>query len=229
MSRSRVLGRTTSGLVLTTALLTAAGCSEAQDLLDEQTGGTLPDISIPDDIDLNSPDFTMPEIVAPGINIDIDLSEAPELPVIRFPDAVTIELPEITSDDVEVTETEDETIYTVEGQVLFEFDDAEIQPAAVPVLEEVLDAIANRGYGGTIQIAGHTDSKGTPEYNQDLSERRATGVALWFRERIPEDQQIEAVGYGESTPIARNTNDDGSDNPDGRAQNRRVEIIVEKS
>jgi outer membrane protein OmpA-like peptidoglycan-associated protein len=58
--------------------------------------------------------------------------------------------------------------------------------------------------------------------------RRATGVALWFRERVPADQDIQAIGYGESQPIARNTLPDGSDDPTGRAQNRRVEVIVNK-
>jgi outer membrane protein OmpA-like peptidoglycan-associated protein len=216
-------------LALAAAVLAAAGCSEAEDLIDEQTGGTLPDITIPEDIDLNAPDFDVPEIVAPDIDIDIDITEAPELPVIRFPDAVTIELPEITSDEVEITETDEETIYTVEGQVLFDFDRADLRPEALDILAEVLDAIENRGYGGTIEIAGHTDSIGEAEYNQDLSVRRATGVALWFRERVPEDQDIQAIGYGETQPIARNTLDDGSDDPVGRAQNRRVEIIVNKS
>lgn len=58
--------------------------------------------------------------------------------------------------------------------------------------------------------------------------RRATGVALWFRERVSADQDIQAVGYGESQPIARNTLDDGTDDPTGQAQNRRVEIIVNR-
>ncbi len=203
------------------------GCGTAEDLIEEQTGSSidLSEVTIPD-VDLNAPDFTIPAIIAS--DIDIDITEAPDLPVIRFPQAVTIELPQITSDDVEVQETDDETIYTVSGQVLFDFDRADIRPEAVDHLEEILAAVNDRGFGGTIEIAGHTDAVGTAEYNHDLSVRRAAAVALWFRERIPADQDIQAVGYGETTPIAPNTTADGSDDPTGRAQNRRVEIIVAK-
>ncbi|MEL7155383.1 MAG: hypothetical protein AAFN30_02160, partial [Actinomycetota bacterium] len=123
-------------LVAIAALLVAAGCADAEQLLDEQTGGTLDlsevEVSIPD-VDLNSPDFTVPAIVAGDINIDIDITEAPELPVIRFPDAIVIELRQITSDDVEVTETPDETIYTVSGTVLFDFDRADLRPEAIDI------------------------------------------------------------------------------------------------
>ncbi|MEZ5410212.1 MAG: OmpA family protein [Acidimicrobiales bacterium] len=216
---------------LTALAVTAAACSQAQQVVEEQTGGTLDlsGVTIPDNIDLNAPDFTVPDIVAPDINIDIDITEAPDLPVIRFPDAITIELPEITSDDVEVQETDDETIYRISGTVLFDFDRADLRPEALDVLAEIQAAIEDRGESGTIEIAGHTDAVGTAEYNYDLSVRRATGVALWFRERVPAEQDIQAVGYGETQPIAPNTKDDGSDDPTGRAQNRRVEVIVEKN
>ena len=207
-----------------------AGCGKAQEAIEEQTGGTLDlsGVTIPDNIDLNAPDFTVPDIVAPDINIDIDITEAPDLPVIRFPDAITIKLPEITSDDVEVQETDDQTIYRISGTVLFDFNKADLRPEALDVLEEIRAAIEDRGESGTIEIAGHTDAVGTAEYNYDLSVRRATGVALWFRERVPAEQDIQAVGYGETQPIAPNTKADGSDDPTGRTQNRRVEVIVEK-
>lgn len=210
--------------------LTASGCSQAQQAIEDQTGGTLDlsGVTIPDNIDLNAPDFTVPDIVAPDINIDIDITEAPDLPVIRFPEAITITLPEITSDDVEVQETDDQTIYRISGTILFDFNRADLRPEALDVLEEIRAAIEDRGESGTIEIAGHTDAVGTAEYNYDLSVRRATGVALWFRERVPAEQDIQAVGYGETQPIAPNTTDDGTDDPTGRAQNRRVEVIVEK-
>ncbi len=211
--------------------LAASACGQAREVVDEQTGGTidLSGVTIPDNIDLNAPDFTVPDIVAPDIDIDIDITEAPALPVIRFPDAITIELPEITSDDVVVQETGDQTIYRISGTVLFDFDRADLRPEALDVLAEIRAAIEGRGESGTIEIAGHTDAVGTAEYNYDLSVRRATGVALWFRERVPAGQGIQAVGYGETQPIAPNTRSDGSDDPTGRAQNRRVEVIVEKA
>jgi outer membrane protein OmpA-like peptidoglycan-associated protein len=211
------------------AALLAAGCGAAEDLVEDQTGSSVDfsEVSIPE-VDLNDPDFTVPDIVAPDINIDIDITEAPDLPVIRFPDAITIELPQITSPEVEVQETDAETIYTISGQILFDFDRADLRPEAIGVLEEILAAVEDRGYGGTIEVAGHTDAIGTAEYNYDLSVRRATGVALWFRERVPADQDIQAIGYGETQPIAPNTTADGGDDPTGRTQNRRVQVIVEK-
>ena len=217
-------------LLIGALALIAASCGTAEDLIEEQTGGTLDlsDLSIPEDLDLNAEDFTIPDIVAPDININIENIEAPELPVIRFPDAITIEIPEITSPDVEVTETADETIYTISGHVLFDFDRADLRPEAIDALSEIAAAIDNRDFKGTIEVAGHTDSVGTPEYNQDLSVRRATGVALWFRQRVPIEQDIQAVGYGESQPIAANTLEDGTDDTVGQAQNRRVEIIVNR-
>lgn len=216
-------------LLAVVAMLVSAGCADAEQLFDEQTGGTLPDVevSIPD-VDLNSPDFTIPDIVAGDIDIDIDITEAPELPVIRFPDAIVIELRQITSDEVEVTETPEETIYTVSGTVLFDFDRADLRPEAIDILQQVLAAIEDRGHTGTIEVAGHTDAVGEAGYNYDLSVRRATGVALWLRERVPAEQDIVAVGYGETQPVAPNTMPDGSDDPTGRTQNRRVEIIVDK-
>ena len=157
-----------AGLAFGVALLLAA-CGSAEDLIEEQTGGTLPDISAPDltapDLtvpdftipDLNAPDFTVPDIVAPDIDVFIEIIEAPELPVIRFPEAIRIEVPEITSPDVEVAETADETIYTISGQVLFDFDRADLRPEAVDALSEIATAIQNRDFTGTIEVAGHTD------------------------------------------------------------------------
>ena len=77
-----------------------------------------------------------------------------------------------------------------------------------------------------MRIEGHTDGKGTDDYNQKLSERRARcrqGLA-WRRSNfLPE--QASVVGHGEKKPVAPNENPDGSDNPDGRQLNRRVELV----
>ncbi len=220
------------------ALLMLGGCAGAEELIEEQTGSSidlseidLSEVTIPEEI--NDPDFTLPDLVdpeavAPEININIEelIVEAPELPVIRFPDAILIQVEQITSDAVTVAETPDETIYTIDGQVVFDFDRADLRPEAIEILNEIAAAIEARDFQGTIEVAGHTDSVGTAEYNQGLSERRAAAVALWFRQRVPAEQAIAAIGYGESQPIAPNALPDGTDDPVGRTQNRRVEIIV---
>jgi OOP family OmpA-OmpF porin len=81
--------------------------------------------------------------------------------------------------------------------------------------------------GAKVKLEGHTDSKGTEEYNQKLSERRAEAVRQYLiREDACEKAMISATGYGELRPIAPNTTKDGKDNPEGRAENRRVEILI---
>jgi outer membrane protein OmpA-like peptidoglycan-associated protein len=84
--------------------------------------------------------------------------------------------------------------------------------------------------GGKVLIEGHTDSKGSPDLNLELSKRRAEAVKDWLvkKKRIPKSI-ITTRGFGETKPVAPNTNPDGSDNPQGRQQNRRVEITVEKT
>ncbi|MBX5462834.1 MAG: OmpA family protein [Steroidobacteraceae bacterium] len=68
--------------------------------------------------------------------------------------------------------------------------------------------------------AGHTDNVGSDQVNQALSERRANTVAQYLRSKGIVDQRIATVGYGETRPIASN------DTPDGRQQNRRVELTL---
>jgi outer membrane protein OmpA-like peptidoglycan-associated protein len=75
-----------------------------------------------------------------------------------------------------------------------------------------------------VTITGHTDNRGDPAYNQDLSERRAESVHQALAGRLGGDFAFQASGKGEDEPVAPNENDDGSDNPGGRALNRRVEI-----
>jgi outer membrane protein OmpA-like peptidoglycan-associated protein len=71
-----------------------------------------------------------------------------------------------------------------------------------------------------IEVAGHTDNSGSAAYNQDLSQRRAVSVADVLRQSGVPNARITAYGRGEDAPIASNQS------PAGRAQNRRVEIII---
>jgi OOP family OmpA-OmpF porin len=69
-------------------------------------------------------------------------------------------------------------------------------------------------------VAGHTDSVGTDQYNQGLSERRANSVRDYLVEQGVRASRLTAVGYGENRPVATN------DTADGRQENRRVELVV---
>jgi OOP family OmpA-OmpF porin len=79
-----------------------------------------------------------------------------------------------------------------------------------------------------VEVAGHTDSIGSDAYNQKLSEHRAKAVYEYLTSNgVDAGRLVGPVGYGKSRPIAPNTNPDGTDNPEGRAQNRRTELNVQ--
>ena len=87
----------------------------------------------------------------------------------------------------------------------------------------VLDSVALvlKEYDKTIiDVAGHTDSVGSEQTNQALSERRATTVGSYLRGKGVSDQRVATVGFGKTHPVATN------DTPDGRQQNRRVELTL---
>jgi OmpA-OmpF porin, OOP family len=77
-----------------------------------------------------------------------------------------------------------------------------------------------------IEIGAHTDNKGTDNYNLKLSEARAQSVVAYLNKKGIERSRLQAKGYGATQPIASNTNDDGSDNAEGRQKNRRTEFKV---
>jgi OOP family OmpA-OmpF porin len=110
--------------------------------------------------------------------------------------------------------------------VNFDFDMSNLRPDAVAILEQATAILMNHPEL-RVEVAGHTDSKGTDEYNQALSERRARAVYDYLTSHGVDAGRISGpTGYGESRPIAPNTNEDGSDNPEGRARNRRTELNV---
>src|SRR5207247_6630581 len=117
---------------------------------------------------------------------------------------------------------------TLAADVLFDFDKADLKPAAEASLTELGTVIAPYP-NATIDVEGHTDGKGADAYNQALSERRAAAVGQWLVARGNlTASRVHTRGWGKTRPIAPNTKRDGSDDPDGRARNRRVEIVVTK-
>jgi len=112
--------------------------------------------------------------------------------------------------------------------VNFDYDKATLRPDAVAILNEAVQ-ILQRYPELRVEVAGHTDSRGTDAYNQALSERRARAVYDYLTSNgIDASRLVGPNGYGESRPIAPNENPDGSDNPEGRAQNRRTELNVQQ-
>lgn len=113
----------------------------------------------------------------------------------------------------------------VGSDFLFDFDHADLRPEAAPALTELTDRISASGKRATVE--GHTDGIGTESYNQRLSERRASVVRNALVGRGLDAALMSVRGYGKSRPIAPNQNPDGSDNPEGREKNRRVEVVID--
>ena len=115
---------------------------------------------------------------------------------------------------------------TVVGDALFDFDKSDLRSDAEETLVAAGPEIGKAGTG-KLTITGHTDSKGSDAYNDQLSEARARTVRDWLGGKgfIPADTPF--VGRGERQPVAPNENADGSDNPAGRQQNRRVEVEID--
>ncbi|AFY82126.1 OmpA family protein [Oscillatoria acuminata] len=139
-----------------------------------------------------------------------------------------------TPTEVEQTLTELNAETTIEGikfnlsdNILFEFDKYHVRAAAKPTLEKV-NQVLTHFKDARILIDGHTDSRGTDEYNIELSQKRAAAVKYYFVNNFQvQDTRIQTQGIGKSQPIAPNTNPDGSDNPQGQEKNRRVEFTIQ--
>ena len=103
--------------------------------------------------------------------------------------------------------------------VYFEFDSSVLKPESISILDA---AVKTLGEHGTIliEVAGHTDSKGSESYNQGLSEDRARVVYEYLVSKGVAPNRMSWKGYGESSPIATN------DTEEGRAKNRRTELII---
>jgi outer membrane protein OmpA-like peptidoglycan-associated protein len=106
------------------------------------------------------------------------------------------------------------------GDVTFETNSASLDPKFFEVLDSV--ALVLDEYTSTlVTVAGYTDNTGTDAYNQGLSEKRASTVALYLHSRGVATERLAAIGHGETMPVASNAT------AEGRAKNRRVAITLD--
>jgi OOP family OmpA-OmpF porin len=128
-----------------------------------------------------------------------------------YPDAVVEEVVAAPQDEVIV----------LSDKVLFDFNSSTLTPAANQVLADISKRLTDSAIIGVL-VKGHTDSVGSEAFNQQLSQRRADSVAAFLVSQGVAADKIHTEGHGEGQPVADNATDEG------RAQNRRVEIVVDR-
>ncbi|MED3572619.1 OmpA family protein [Cytobacillus praedii] len=137
--------------------------------------------------------------------------------VVLYPKPPIVKAPEKTR----VTTDGEETKIQLPDDILFNHDQSDLKPDSQKTLNELIQALEKLKADTVIQINGHTDNTGDDQYNMMLSEKRAKSVEAYLRQSGKIDAiKISTSGYGESMPIASN------DSEEGKAKNRRVEIVI---
>lgn len=113
------------------------------------------------------------------------------------------------------------------NNVFFDFDKWDLRPESFVELDRVVKLLKENP-GIEIEMSAHTDSRGTDDYNFKLSDNRARSCMEYIISKGINASRITSHGYGETMPVAPNSNADGSDNPEGRQLNRRVEFKILK-
>jgi len=121
--------------------------------------------------------------------------------------------------NTQVTTQEDRLVVTMSDAVLFDTNSAVLKPASMTTLDQMAD-VMKRYPDSDILVKGHTDNRGTEQYNQDLSERRAKAVKNYLILRGVAEGRMTAIGFGLTMPVADNATSEG------RQKNRRVEIEI---
>jgi outer membrane protein OmpA-like peptidoglycan-associated protein len=120
---------------------------------------------------------------------------------------------------VSVTRMGDNITLNMPGNITFKSGSSELDPSFYKVLNSV-NLVVKKYNKTVVEVAGHTDSTGGAEYNQQLSERRANSVAQYLESQGLANNRVVTVGAGETRPVADNST------PEGRQANRRVELTL---
>ncbi len=109
--------------------------------------------------------------------------------------------------------------------ILFDFSKSDLTNEAIMDIEVVFNYL-NENKNTSLEIIGYTDSKGLDLFNTILSKKRASEIMHYLIKKGIDSKRLRSIGRGESQPVVLNENADGTDNPEGRKQNRRVEFII---
>jgi outer membrane protein OmpA-like peptidoglycan-associated protein len=135
-------------------------------------------------------------------------------------------LEELKRRNLDARETERGVVVNLPN-VLFEFNSARLTADARSKVAHIATALNRQAAGRRVSVEGHADAIGSEAYNLILSQNRAESVAREISYAGVSEAHLTTRGYGKKYPVAPNTHADGSDNPAGRAQNRRVEVVIE--
>ncbi len=127
---------------------------------------------------------------------------------------------ELAGSGIRVVREGDNIRLVMPNSITFGVDSSNVSSGIFPTLNSVAKVL-NEFEESVLLVAGHTDSSGSESYNQQLSVKRAQGVADYLSSREVARQRLRVTGFGESAPIASNST------KDGQAQNRRVELLIE--
>lgn len=116
--------------------------------------------------------------------------------------------------------TDEGTVLTLEEPILFDFDSDQLKSSAAGPLDDIAEVLEFY-VDAPVQVIGHTDDQGSAEYNLGLSQRRADAVMEALADRGVDTGRMISAGRGFENPVASN------DTEQGRAENRRVEVLIE--
>ncbi len=153
------------------------------------------------------------------------VEDAPEPTASETPaegETVSILRPDVEAEQQEVMEAILEPLNAVVG---FPDGGAEIDAAATEALQAVLTS-EQIELGGPIVLRAHSDSAGSDQVNADAAEARGLAIAEWLVGQGVDEARIDVIVFGEQNPVQPNALPDGSPNEEGRAANRRVEVLI---
>jgi outer membrane protein OmpA-like peptidoglycan-associated protein len=173
--------------------------------------------------------LTIPNAGTGGGVLEVFYSDGQPVDTPEFQPELKLESREDLPMKVQYSAHEDAIALRIQGDMLFDFDKYTLKPQADKTLSQAAAFIRSKTGFRRVSIEGHTDSKGSNGYNMTLSKNRARSVANWFiSRRLLNAPAVDIEGKGETDPDVPNTRPDGSDDPVGRAKNRRVEIWLVK-
>ncbi|WP_372682955.1 OmpA family protein [Desulfosarcina sp.] len=168
--------------------------------------------------------------LTPAKIIKVRIPAAPQLPQPEIPttEMPEVKIPEISDPNILIQENDHMVMITLWSDILFDFDKWDIRSDAKDALGQILHVLTGRYAKLPFEIHGHTDAMGIEAYNLNLSKQRAHAVKDWLVAHGIEGTRTSVYSHGELQPVAPNSNADGTDNPEGRQMNRRVDIRIYK-